>query len=96
MRLHEVGHATGDARFDAKYLAGLGCAKNFCSPNCRELQSLQRRELRMALRDGTVAGTLWPPLVGLTACAFGLGTACFVWLLHRARATGRLGRLGQD
>ena len=52
--------------------------------------------LRMALRDGTVAWTIWPPLVGLTACAFGLGAACFVWLLHRARATGRLGRLGQD
>lgn len=35
-------------------------------------------------------------LAGLNAVYFVLGIACFVWLFRRARATGRLGRLGQD
>jgi ABC-2 type transport system permease protein len=52
--------------------------------------------LRMALREGSVAGAIWAPLAALTVCACVLGAACFVWLFHRARATGRLGRLGQD
>jgi ABC-2 type transport system permease protein len=52
--------------------------------------------MRTVLRDGTVPGTTWLWIAGLNAAYLALGLACFVWLYRRSRATGRLGRLGQD
>lgn len=52
--------------------------------------------LRTVLREGAVEWTVWPRLIALNVGYFGLGMGCLVWLFHRARATGRLGHLGQD
>ena len=52
--------------------------------------------LRTVFRNEPVAGRTWEILAGLTAVYFVFGIACFVWLFRRARATGHLGRLGQD
>ena len=52
--------------------------------------------LRTVLRDGSVAGMVWLPILGLNALYLAVGIACFVWLFRLARSTGRLGHLGQD
>ena len=52
--------------------------------------------LRAVLREEPVVWTLWPTILGLNLFYFALGSAVFVWMFRRARATGRLGRLGQD
>ena len=52
--------------------------------------------LRAAVRGNTIPSDLWPPLIMWSVGFFALGSGCFVWLFHRARATGRLGHLGQD
>jgi ABC-2 type transport system permease protein len=52
--------------------------------------------LRTVLREDSVAWAIWPLIIGLNVLYFALGTASFVWLFRRARATGHLGRLGQD
>ncbi len=52
--------------------------------------------LRSALRGEPIAWTIWPTVVGLNVLYFVGGTICLVWMFRRARATGHLGRLGQD
>ena len=52
--------------------------------------------LRMALKEGSVPWTVWPPILGLNLLYCALGAWLFVWMFGRARTTGRLGRLGQD
>ena len=52
--------------------------------------------LRTVLREGSVTWTIWPFIIGLNLLYFTLGIVCFVWFFRRARAAGRLGRLGQD
>ena len=52
--------------------------------------------LRKVLQEGSIAWTVWPPILALNVLYFALGVACFIWLFRRARATGRLGHLGQD
>ena len=52
--------------------------------------------LRAVFQHQPVRWTTWWFLAGLTAVYFALGIGCFVWLFRRARASGHLGRLGQD
>jgi ABC-2 type transport system permease protein len=52
--------------------------------------------LRTALQGGSVDGAVWLRIAGLNALYFALGVGCFLELFRRARAAGRLGRLGQD
>ncbi len=52
--------------------------------------------LRNILREGTVPWSAWLMILGLNAFYGLLGGALFVWMFRRARATGQLGRLGQN
>ncbi len=52
--------------------------------------------LRGALRDNTVPSTVWLPILGLNVCYGLAAVGLFAWMFRRARATGRLGHLGQD
>ncbi len=52
--------------------------------------------LRALLRNDSVHWSLWVMILGLNVLYFILGSALFLWMFQRARATGRLGRLGQD
>ena len=52
--------------------------------------------LRQALQAGTVPPAIWLGVVGLNVLYLALGAAFFAWMFRRARADGRLGRLGQD
>jgi len=52
--------------------------------------------LRRVLQAGTVSGMTWLLIGGLNLLYCALGAALFVWMFRRARAAGRLARLGQD
>ena len=52
--------------------------------------------LRMALAGQPVPASIWLPLIGLDALAFGAGIAFFVGMFRAARKAGRLGRLAHD
>jgi len=52
--------------------------------------------LRGVLRGGSVSWSAWGAILGLNLLYLALGAAFFMWMLRRARATGRLGRLGQE
>ena len=52
--------------------------------------------LRAVLREESVTWTVWPPIISLNALYLALGIGCVVRLFRRARASGRLGHLGQD
>lgn len=69
----------------------------WAQPLARALPSTYVFEaMRTLLWEGPVPWTTWLWILGLNALYFLLGCAVFVWMLHRARATGRLGHLGQD
>jgi ABC-2 type transport system permease protein len=50
--------------------------------------------LRSALRDGAVPWAVWPIILGLNLVYFLIGLGLFLWLFGRAKASGRLARLG--
>ena len=52
--------------------------------------------LRALLHDGSVPGTVWLGIVGLNLLYFAGGVVLLMWMFARARATGRLSRLGQE
>ena len=52
--------------------------------------------LRALWRNGTVTWTVWPLILGLNVLYGVIGAASLVGFFRHARATGHLGRLGQD
>jgi len=52
--------------------------------------------LRASLRNEAIPPEIWGIILALTLAYGALGAAAFGWAFRRARATGRLGRLGQD
>lgn len=52
--------------------------------------------LRRVLQHGPVSWTLWLSIAGLNVLYLALGAMFFASMFRRARATGHLGRLGQD
>ncbi|MBI2174413.1 MAG: ABC transporter permease [Candidatus Omnitrophica bacterium] len=52
--------------------------------------------LRQTLQGKAIPASLWAVLIGLNGFYLALGAGFFVFMFHRARATGRLGHLGQD
>ena len=52
--------------------------------------------LRQAMRGEPIAGSVWMAVIGLNACYLLAGAGFFTLMFRKARAAGRLGRLGQD
>ena len=52
--------------------------------------------LRTVLRGGELSWTTWAQILGLNALALALGAGFFIWMFHRARSAGRLGRLSSS
>jgi len=72
-------------------LPGWAQAIALCLPSTYAFEGL-----RAALQHGAVPWRIWPAVIGLNALYFAAGFAWFVWMFRVARASGRLGRLGQD
>ena len=52
--------------------------------------------LRAAVHGEPVRWMVWGIIVGLNSVYMAVGLGLFMWMFRQARATGRLGRLGQD
>ena len=62
-----------------------------CLPSTYVFESL-----RTVLRGGSVGWAVWLLVAGLNLLYFACGTGLLVWMFRAARASGHLGRLGQD